>query len=179
MYYYPSIGKGWPEPGHEQTESTLKPQRKRKTSTYFEKIWKYVWWNTGYVENRSGRFGIKVWRDTSVLVPLSSTEGTQGNFQKGSLKNTKIRYSQIVKLIRMGSTLFCPTKQKTNCVIFLSDFRNLNRQLKRKPYPMPKICQMLLNLKGFQYATSLYLNMGYYHISLSDQASNLCTIILL
>ena len=35
---------------------------------------------------------------------------------------------------------------------------------------------MLLNLEGFQYATSLDLNMGYY-ISISEQASNLCTII--
>ena len=34
---------------------------------------------------------------------------------------------------------FAQPKAKTNCVRFLSDFRNLNRQLKRKPYPMPKI----------------------------------------
>ena len=38
---------------------------------------------------------------------------------------------------------------------------------------------MLLNLEGFKYALSLYLNMCYYHIRLSEQASNLCTIILL
>ena len=43
---------------------------------------------------------------------------------------------------------------------------------------MPKIHEMLLNLEGFQYATSLDLNMGYYHVCLSDQAINLCTIIL-
>ena len=43
---------------------------------------------------------------------------------------------------------------------------------------MPKIHEMLLNLEGFQYATSLDLNMGYYLIRISDQASSLCTIIL-
>ena len=43
---------------------------------------------------------------------------------------------------------------------------------------MPKINVMLLKLEGFQYATSLDLNMGYYHIHLSKNASNLCTIIL-
>ena len=43
---------------------------------------------------------------------------------------------------------------------------------------MPKIIEIILNLEGFQYATSLYLNMGYYHIRISKQASNLCTIIL-
>ena len=31
---------------------------------------------------------------------------------------------------------------------------------------MPKINEMLLKLDGFQYATSLDLNMGYYHIQL-------------
>ena len=43
---------------------------------------------------------------------------------------------------------------------------------------MPKIREMLSKLEGFQCATSLVLNMGHYHIRLSDQASNLCTIIL-
>ena len=44
---------------------------------------------------------------------------------------------------------------------------------------MPKIREMLLNIEGFKYASSLDLNMGYYRIRLSKQSSNLCTIILL
>ena len=32
-----------------------------------------------------------------------------------------------------GATSFDQPKAKTNCVRLLSDFRNLNRQLKRKP----------------------------------------------
>ena len=44
---------------------------------------------------------------------------------------------------------------------------------------MPKINEMLLKLEGFQYATSIDSNMGYYHIRLSKNASNLCTIIIL
>ena len=43
---------------------------------------------------------------------------------------------------------------------------------------MPKISEMLLELEGFQYATSFDLNMGYYHIQISKNASNLYTIIL-
>ena len=43
---------------------------------------------------------------------------------------------------------------------------------------MPKINEMLLKLEGFKYAASLDLNMGYYHIRISKNASNLCTIIL-
>ena len=43
---------------------------------------------------------------------------------------------------------------------------------------MPEINQMLLKLERFQYAKSLDLNMGYYHIWLSKNTSKLCVIIL-
>ena len=36
---------------------------------------------------------------------------------------------------------------------------------------------MLLNLEGFQYATSLDLNMGYYHIKLCPDSKKLCTLV--
>ena len=54
---------------------------------------------------------------------------------------------------KWGAPSFAQPKAKTNRVRFLSDFRNLNRQLKSKPYPMPKIREMLLNLEGFKYAS--------------------------
>ena len=73
---------------------------------------------------------------------------------------------------------FAQPKAKTNWVRLLRNFFNLNRQLKRKPCPVPEICEMLINLEWFQYATSLDLNMGYYHICLSEEAINLYTIIL-
>jgi hypothetical protein len=37
----------------------------------------------------------------------------------------------------------------------------------------------MLKLEGFQFATSLDLNMGYYHIELSPASKRLCTIELL
>ena len=43
---------------------------------------------------------------------------------------------------------------------------------------MPKINEMLLKFKSFQYAKSLDLNIRYNHIRLSKNPSNLCTIIL-
>ena len=66
-----------------------------------------------------------------------------------------------------GAPYFAQPKAKTNRVRFSSEFLNLNRQLKPKPYPMPKICEEQLNLEGFQYTTSLGLNMFYYHIRLN------------
>ena len=68
--------------------------------------------------------------------------------------------------------------KKDGSVRFISDFRELNKRIKRKPYPIPKIQDMLLKLEGFKYATSLDLNMGYYHIELTPHSKTLCTIVL-
>ena len=73
-------------------------------------------------------------------------------------------------------TFIIPKKDKT--VRFISDFRELNKRIHRVPYPIPHIQDMLLNLEGFSYATSLDLNMGYYHLELSPQSKELCTIVL-
>ena len=69
-------------------------------------------------------------------------------------------------------------KEGINNDIFLSDFGDLNRQLERKPCLMPKVGEILLKFEGFKYATSLDLNMGYYHICLSEEEISLCIIIL-
>ena len=42
---------------------------------------------------------------------------------------------------------------------------------------MAKTNEMLLKLEDFKCAASLDLNMGYYHIRLSENESNLCMII--
>lgn len=76
-----------------------------------------------------------------------------------------------------GSPTFIIPK-KDGTVRFISDFRELNKRIQRQPFPLPKIQDLLLKLEGFQYATSLDLNMGYYHIELSPQSKELCTIVL-
>ncbi|HSN67194.1 MAG TPA: reverse transcriptase domain-containing protein [Fusibacter sp.] len=73
-------------------------------------------------------------------------------------------------------TFIIPKKDGT--VRFISDFRQLNLRIKRKPFPIPKIQDLLLKLEGFQHATSLDLNMGYYHIKLNPFSRSLCTIVL-
>ena len=60
----------------------------------------------------------------------------------------------------------------------LADLRELNKRIKRKPFPIPKIQDMLQKLEGFMFATSLDLNMGYYHIELILFASRFCTVVL-
>jgi hypothetical protein len=73
-------------------------------------------------------------------------------------------------------TFIVPKSGKT--VRFISDFQELNKRIKRKPFPLPKIQDLMLKLEGFQFATSLDLNMGYYHIELSPASKRLCTIVL-
>lgn len=95
---------------------------------------------------------------------------------------------EVERLIQLGvlkkvsrSEWAAPTfiiPKKDGSVRFISDFRQLNTRICRKPYPIPKIQDLLLKLEGFQYATSLDLNMGYYHIELTPFSKALCTIVL-
>ena len=73
-------------------------------------------------------------------------------------------------------TFIIPKKDGT--VRFISDFRELNKRIKRKPYSIPKIQDLMQKIEGCQYGTSLDLNTGYYHIELSPQSKQLCTIVL-
>jgi hypothetical protein len=68
--------------------------------------------------------------------------------------------------------------KKDHTVHTISDFKELNKQIVRKPYPISKISTTLQELlEGFTYATTLDLNMGYYTIRLEPTATEMCTII--
>ena len=76
-----------------------------------------------------------------------------------------------------GSPVFV-IKKPDDSLRSLADLRKVNSMIKRCPYPIPKIQDMLLKLEGFRWATSLDLNMGYYHIELTPDASKICTVVL-
>jgi len=67
--------------------------------------------------------------------------------------------------------------KKDHTVCFLGDFREVNKRIARKPYPIPKISTVLQEMEGFTFASALDLNMGYYTIRLDPDASKICTII--
>ena len=67
--------------------------------------------------------------------------------------------------------------KKNGTIRVVSDFRKLNALLKRHPFPIPKIGDMIRSMEGFTFATALDLNMGYYHIKLDADAQKLCTIV--
>jgi len=55
-------------------------------------------------------------------------------------------------------TFIIPKKDMT--VRTISNFRELNKRIVRRPYPIPKISTTLQELEGFTYAADLDLNMG-------------------
>ena len=102
-----------------------------------------------------------------------------------SCKETAIK--ELNRLCDLGVLEFQPASEwaspsfiipkKDNTVRFISDFREVNKGLVRKPFPIPKISKVLQELEGFTFATALDLNMGYYTIRLDSDASKICTII--
>ncbi len=68
-----------------------------------------------------------------------------------------------------------PKIDKTVC--FLNDFREVNKRLVRKPFPISKISTVLQEIEGFSYATALDLNMGHYTIRLDPDTSKICMVI--
>ena len=88
---------------------------------------------------------------------------------------TKLGVLKKVNRSQWGAPTFIIPK-KDGTVRFISDFRELNKRIRRTPYPIPKIKDLLLRLEGFKHGTSLDLNMGYYHIELSPRSKEMCTI---
>ena len=56
--------------------------------------------------------------------------------------------------------------KKDDTVRSIDDFRELNERAQRTPHPIPKMQDMLLELKGFTCATSFDLDAGYCHVEL-------------
>ncbi len=84
---------------------------------------------------------------------------------------TKVSSSEWV-----APTFVIPKKNQT--VRIITDFRGLNKCLKRKRHPMPRIPDIFHGLEIICYATTIDLNMGYYSMALNDEAKALCVISL-
>jgi hypothetical protein len=69
-------------------------------------------------------------------------------------------------------------KKKKKTLRSIADLREVNKKIPRKPFPIPKIHELLSKLKGLQHITSPDLNMGYYNIRLTPHASSICKVVL-
>ena len=75
-----------------------------------------------------------------------------------------------------GTPVFIITNKEVT-VMFITYYRRINHKLVRNPYPLPRIDKTMQQLEVFQYATALYINMGYYTIRLSTASQDTMTIV--
>ena len=68
--------------------------------------------------------------------------------------------------------------KKDGRVRFISDYRQLNRHIERRPFPMPHISDLIQDIGPYKYVTALDLSMGFYHFELDDELSDLTTFML-
>ena len=72
------------------------------------------------------------------------------------------------------SPMFC-TPKKDNRVRVVTDFRELNKHLVRRPYPMPSIRDIMQNRKNYKYFTKIDLSMCFYCFELDEESKHITT----
>ena len=100
------------------------------------------------------------------VVPKHHKPFPVAKIHENTLKKELERLCKIGALRKCSNSVWAtPTfiiPKKNGTVMFISDFRYLNKCLVRRPYPIPKTADVLQKLEEIHYATSLDLNMGYY-----------------
>lgn len=67
--------------------------------------------------------------------------------------------------------------KKDGRVRWVTDFRQLNKHLRRKQYPIPRIQDILHRRNGYKYFTKIDISMQYYTFPLDEYSQDLCTIV--
>ena len=103
-----------------------------------------------------------------------------------SLKETTKK--EVARLVEQGvlspikySEWVCPSfaiPKKNKVIRFISDFRGLDKKIKRKLFSLPLMNDIIPSIGKFKYATTIDRITGYYRMLLNEKARERCMICL-